>query len=66
VQIIDGFIKANDQDQIEEMARHHLCPDDAGTLQPFFSLSLQLYGQIGERVIKGRCPDHGCSEKETH
>lgn len=54
VQIIDGFIRANAQDQIEEMARFHLSPDNAGRLQPFYSLSLQLYGPIGHRGIKGR------------
>jgi uncharacterized protein (TIGR02646 family) len=54
VQIIDGFIKANAQDQIEEMARFQLTPDEDGKLQPFYSLSLQLYGQIGRRILKGR------------
>jgi len=54
VQIIDGFITANAQDQIEEMARFHLTPDDDGKLQPFYSLSLQLYSQIGQRIVEER------------
>lgn len=54
VQIIDGFINAGALHLLGEMARVYLVPDDNGKLQPFYSLSLQLFGEIGTEIIKKR------------
>lgn len=54
IEIIDGFLKADAIDQLEEMARYYLIPNNDGELYSFYSLSLQLFGQVGNRVIEER------------
>ena len=51
VKIINGFIEAQAVYQLQEMADFHLIPDENNQLQPFFSLSLQLFGDIGMEVL---------------
>jgi uncharacterized protein (TIGR02646 family) len=51
VEIINGFIDAQAVDQLQEMASFHLIPDENNQLQPFFSLSLQLFGDTGREVL---------------
>lgn len=54
VQIINGFIEANANDLLREMAHFYLIPDNNEQLQPFFSLSLQLFGEIGSEIVGER------------
>jgi hypothetical protein len=48
---IQGMIDANAVEQIDDLARFYLTPDEAGKLQPFFSLSRQLFGTRAEVVL---------------
>ena len=54
LQMIDGLLASGLEDQLEEMARFYLVPNDNGKLHPFYSLSLQLFGEVGDRVIEER------------
>ena len=48
---IQGMIDADAVDQIDDLARSYLIPDEEGRLQPFFSLSRQLFGMRAEVVL---------------
>jgi uncharacterized protein (TIGR02646 family) len=52
--MIDGLINAGLEDQLEEMASYYLVPNNDGKLYQFYSLSLQLFGEVGNRVIDER------------
>ena len=52
--IINGFIEANAGDQLKEMGRFYLIPDENEKLQPFFSLSCQLFGNIANEIAGER------------
>jgi len=48
---IQGMIDADAVDQIDDLALAYLTPDKEGGLQPFFSLSRQLFGARAEVVL---------------
>jgi uncharacterized protein (TIGR02646 family) len=48
---IQGMIDADAVDQIDDLALAYLTPDKEGGLQPFFSLSRQLFGTRAEVVL---------------
>jgi len=48
---IQGMIDADAVDQIDDLALAYLTPDNEGRLQPFFSLSRQLFGTRAEVVL---------------
>ena len=45
------MIDADAVDQIDDLALAYLSPDNEGRLQPFFSLSRQLFGMRAEVVL---------------
>jgi uncharacterized protein (TIGR02646 family) len=48
---IQGMIDAGAVNQIDDLARSYLTPDNEGKLQPFYSLSRQLFGTRAEVVL---------------
>lgn len=51
VQIVEGFLNSDAQDQLEEMAMYYLIPNKAGHLQRFYSISAQLFGNCGINIL---------------